>query len=118
MDSPFAADLVGQEAVQDAVALGEGLAAELGRRDDEAEVRLTRDDAAHGHVLRVQVRVVVDLEPRRCEGGGDLHEELALRRAAEAWEQAMLALSRMVSSMGEGGALVGDDDMAESKDGA
>jgi len=41
-------------------------------RDHQAEVRLRGGAARHGFVVRVEVRVVVDLEARWLEGGCDL----------------------------------------------
>lgn len=75
MDAALLGHLVLEQAVHQPVAGRLHLGPEGLRGDDEPEVRLARSAAGHGLVVRVEVRVVVNLERRRGEGGCDLFYE-------------------------------------------
>lgn len=70
VDAVVLGHLVAEQGVHHAVARGPGLGAELGRRDDQPEVRLLGRAVSHGGVVRVLVRVVVDIKARGRQRGG------------------------------------------------
>ncbi len=80
--------------------------------DDEPEVRLGRRAPGHGLVVRVEVRVVEDVQPRRLQRGRDLREgaggQQTLAHSTAAARRR--TLSRIISSTGDPDG--GDDAMA------
>lgn len=72
MDPALLGQLILQQGVDKPVSRGLHLRLEGLGCDDNSEVRLLGRDALHRLVVRMEVRVVVDVEGGGLEGGGDL----------------------------------------------